>query len=325
MKPIVKELDLNLVDIGGGTQMRLELDEPTIARYVAAIESGKDVGSLVVFFDGKTNWLADGFHRYHAAANRLDIIKFSCEVHSGTRRDAILYACKANLDHGLFPSLEDRKEAVRTLLRDEEWGQWSDRAIADQCGVDHKTVGKVRKESTGEIPQSTAVAGHKPRKTKAGRTIDTANIGTNQPAKKPEPAEFEGFGESPKPAPRNNEPSKGGNDPDFDAPQMKDPNGRVIPDDLVVEVFNEADCFADWQASIQTIRKEAKAIKDTRLGARILQALDVSLKDAWHQLKHATPYCVCPLCEGKGPKKCGCKGAGWLNKEQYEALPEDKR
>lgn len=323
-EPTMQQLDINLIDIRGGTQARAEIDEPTVADYTDAMEAGDTFPPLVVFHDGKTHWLADGFHRYWAYTRR-DTIKVPVEIHNGTRREAILYACQANARHGLRRTNADKREAVVMMLHDEEWSQWSDRAIAEHIGVDHKTVGKVRKESTGEIPQSTAVAAPKPRKTKAGRTIDTANIGTNQPAKKPEPDEFDGFGESPKPAPGNNEPSKGGDDPDFDAPQMKDPNGRVIPDELVVEVFNEADCFADWQASIQTIRKEAKAIKDTRLGARILQALDVSLKDAWQQLKHATPYCVCPLCEGKAPKKCGCKGAGWINKEQYEALPEDKR
>jgi hypothetical protein len=39
------------------------------------------------------------------------------------------------------------------LLHDRVWCQYSDRAIARQCGVDHKTVGKWRKALSGDIPQ----------------------------------------------------------------------------------------------------------------------------------------------------------------------------
>lgn len=47
----------------------------------------------------------------------------------------------------------------------------SDRAIADHVGVDHKTVSIVRRESTGEFPQSATSID------KNGRVINTANIG----------------------------------------------------------------------------------------------------------------------------------------------------
>ncbi len=51
-------------------------------------------------------------------------------------------------------ALEDKRRAVMTLLQDVEWGQWSDREIAQRCKVEHKTVGKirvVRQESVGLI------------------------------------------------------------------------------------------------------------------------------------------------------------------------------
>lgn len=44
------------------------------------------------------------------------------------------------------------------LLSDDEWSQWSDREIARQCKVDHKTVARYREEIvpvTGEIPSET--------------------------------------------------------------------------------------------------------------------------------------------------------------------------
>jgi hypothetical protein len=38
------------------------------------------------------------------------------------------------------------------LLGDPEWAKWSDRKIAKIAKVDHKTVGKVRREMTGDFP-----------------------------------------------------------------------------------------------------------------------------------------------------------------------------
>src|SRR5262245_45722698 len=46
-----------------------------------------------------------------------------------------------------------KREAVLQLLHDAYWRQRGDRAIAQQCGVDHKTVAKWRKALSGDIPQ----------------------------------------------------------------------------------------------------------------------------------------------------------------------------
>lgn len=83
-----------------------------------------------------------------------------------------------------------------TLLNDPEWKQWSDREIARLCKVDHKTVGKIRKSLTGEIPSdpSTSLTAEVPSedleeinehlrtyRTKHGTiaTMNTTNIGKN--------------------------------------------------------------------------------------------------------------------------------------------------
>jgi hypothetical protein len=77
-------------------------------------------------------------------------------VRSGSNRDALLYAIRANARDGVPLTAKDRRRAVEELLRDEEWRQWSDRQIARHCGVDHKTVGacRARLQGNGEIPQS---------------------------------------------------------------------------------------------------------------------------------------------------------------------------
>lgn len=135
-------LAITHIRLDGGTQSRAETNAQTVAEYTEALAS---LPPVVVFFDGAEHWLADGFHRVraHESAGCADI---ACIVKQGTRRDAILYSVGANQAHGLRRTNADKRRAVETLLRDEEWGAKSDRWIAEACGVHHVFVGKVRSE-----------------------------------------------------------------------------------------------------------------------------------------------------------------------------------
>lgn len=152
-----QSLLLNRIKVDGGTQMRAGLDEATVDEYTAALNSGARFPPIVVFYDGNEYWLGDGFHRVEAYKRVYREIKtlgsIACDVRSGTRRDAVLYAAGANSDHGLRRSKEDKRRAVETLLRDEEWAQWSNREIARRCKVDEKTVRNVRQTLTADYPQ----------------------------------------------------------------------------------------------------------------------------------------------------------------------------
>lgn len=193
---------IKLADIrtDGGTQPRGAMDMIAIGEYADAIAEGAQFPPVVVFHDGATYWLADGFHR-RAAYERNGALTIPAEVRQGTQRDAILYSVGANSTHGLRRSNADKRRAIERLLHDPEWVQWSDHEIARRTGTDHKTVGSVRANlaGTGEIPQSTI------RKGADGRVIDTANIGsaqaappaTRQPELRPTPAPTP----APKPAP----------------------------------------------------------------------------------------------------------------------------
>ena len=50
----------------------------------------------------------------------------------------------ANHGHGLRRTNADKRRAVETLLRDQEWTKWSDREIARQCAVSNRFVSDVR-------------------------------------------------------------------------------------------------------------------------------------------------------------------------------------
>ena len=49
------------------------------------------------------------------------------------------------------------------VFADPEWARWSDRKIAEVAKVDHKTVGKIRRELSGEIPNGRRMGGEIPK------------------------------------------------------------------------------------------------------------------------------------------------------------------
>lgn len=158
-KPIsdlkVKPLALDLIKTDGGTQSRVSIDESVVTEYcdLVADADGKYPFDhpIDVFDDGNGFWLADGFHRY-MALQRAGSLSAKCMVHRGTQRDAILFSFKANIGHGLRLSRADKRKAVQSMLKDEEWTAWSDRAIAKQCGCSHTLVQNLRNEIGSRTP-----------------------------------------------------------------------------------------------------------------------------------------------------------------------------
>jgi hypothetical protein len=152
------EIRLDQIAASPDTQMRvIGIDPDTVAAYADDMLAGAIFPPIKVFHDGGRYHLADGWHRLDAA-RRAERTTILAEVLEGTSRDATLAACSANATHGLRRTNEDKRRAILALLRDPEWAKWSDRKIAETCKVDHKSVGKVRRELTapkvdgGEIP-----------------------------------------------------------------------------------------------------------------------------------------------------------------------------
>ena len=175
-------LVLQRITNDGGTQMRAGMDPETIKEYQEAIDNSEawPFPPVIVYHDGDRYWLADGFHRVNAAHRSGKHLEIPADIRAGTRRDAVLHAAGANASHGLRRTNADKRRAVETLLRDDEWRQWSNYEIAKRCAVSEKTVRNIRGEMdlTTEIPQSDYRIGAD------GRTINTANIGAT-PAHQP--------------------------------------------------------------------------------------------------------------------------------------------
>lgn len=138
-------LNLTEIRIDGGTQARVACQQQHIFSLVDALIEDAELDPIAVMFDGVHHWLVDGFHRYFAYKSESREI-IPALVSPGTQRDAIFASIAANSEHRALPRTRaDKRKAVETLLLDKEWGQWSDREIARQARVDHKTVACIRK------------------------------------------------------------------------------------------------------------------------------------------------------------------------------------
>lgn len=127
-------------------QARAELDEDTVERYAEAMLAGNQFPPVRVFHDGTTYWLSQGFHRL-AAAERAGIAYIAADVRTGTRDDAAWDSVVSNREHdkvGRSRTNADKRRAVEMALRLRP--NLSDRAIADQVGVSHPFVAKVRSQ-----------------------------------------------------------------------------------------------------------------------------------------------------------------------------------
>lgn len=167
-------LNLTQIRTHGGTQSRAGLHVETISEYADAMRDGDTFPPVDVYHDGESYWLADGFHRVEAAY-KAGLTRLSANVHQGTRRDAVLASVGANARHGLRRTNEDKRRAVQTLLKDDEWAQWSDREIARRAGVSAPFVATVRAQLAGSATVN--VYSQPERRGADGRVINTAPIG----------------------------------------------------------------------------------------------------------------------------------------------------
>jgi hypothetical protein len=148
-----KKLPISSIRIDGGTQIRVAMNEDVIAEYAELMQNGTKFPPIVVFFDKKDYWLADGFHRLHAAIS-IGLKEIEVQIEEGTRRNAIIYSVGANKAHGLRRTNADKRNAVLTLINDEEWQNFSSRKIATLAGVGNNMVSNIKRElglEEGEI------------------------------------------------------------------------------------------------------------------------------------------------------------------------------
>jgi len=177
-------MQLEIADIrqDGGTQPRAMLHAALADEYAEAMREGAQFPPVVVFYDGTSYWLADGFHRVFAAGV-AGLTTIEADVRQGTQADAQWYSYSANKAHGKRRSDEDKRRAVEAALAHPKAATMSEREIAAHVGVSHMTVNRMRNDA-----KSTVTELQSPIRTgRDGRTINTANIGKTKRDPKPAP------------------------------------------------------------------------------------------------------------------------------------------
>jgi len=173
-------LELNKIILNPEIQPRVELDDSHIEDLKNDLMEGAVFPPVVVFYDGSKYRLASGFHRYFAY-QRAGLSEIEAEIREGGERDAQLYGVGSNATHGKRRTNADKRRAVAILLKDEEWGKWSDRHIAEVCRVSQPLVSDVRKELTESGFQFPTT-----RKCSDGRAMDVSQIGANRGQESPQ-------------------------------------------------------------------------------------------------------------------------------------------
>ena len=266
----MKAINLAAIRLDGDTQSRAEINNDAVSDYVDAIKGGAEFPPIVVFFDGASYWLADGFHRYFGA-DHAGMTEIQAEVLHGTQQDAQLFSFSVNAAHGLRRTNADKRKAVMGALQHPVSGQWSDNKIAKHCGVSHPTVASVRaslekftsESAVGDVrrslcPEHSEEPAQRTYTTKHGTTavMNTSNIG-----KKPPPAPAA-------PAPRPvvvvpPPPSSAAPDPWADLPK----GNSTVPEDV------NPDDYGPSEEEIAAAEAEEKAERE--LVAKMIAADDV--------------------------------------------------
>jgi uncharacterized ParB-like nuclease family protein len=182
----IRSIPVTAIRVDGGTQSRVSLSEETTAEYASKIGAGETMPPIVLFHDGSTYWLADGFHRV-MAHRKVGVESITADVRIGTRRDAVLHSVGANSSHGLPRTNADKRRSVEMLLADTEWAAWSDREIARRCAVTHTFVGRIREPILETNTSITSRTFTHP-KTGTESVMRTENIGRRVNSVQREPA-----------------------------------------------------------------------------------------------------------------------------------------
>ena len=287
------KIALSKIRLDGGTQIRIGINEDHVADLV---ESTNPFPPIVIFHDGTDHWLADGFHRV-MAATRLGWPEIDADVKTGTLSDAIDFACAANSQHGLKRSNEDKRNAVQTMLLRRP--DWSDRKIAEHCGVSHTFVAKIRTPAESKAPKA------------------SGNVATPAAEKPEKPAKQLASDASPASAPA---PAASSGPPKI----TYDKAGRPVVDSKLAKVMADAAWFDETVKKLQEIRRDIVEMGGGELGWQLrVNTIETDLRNAIEAVKWARPHTTCPYsgCKSRGCKACG--GHRWVTESVWDNIPAD--
>lgn len=293
---------ISKIDTTAPTQSRAAMNSEVVEQYASAMGDGAEFPPVVLFANDieGTCFIGDGHHRV-AGAIEAGLERIDAIVHVGTLDDAIDFACAANRTHGLYRSNADKRRAVSLML--ERHANWSDRKIAEHCGVGHQLVGAVR----GQLGESSSSADpQRVGKDGKARNAPTRAIGNSKVVgtkRQPsggvtfDPSEWEGDIEP------DSEPDNG-----LDA----ETNEALAEFRAIVKLLNEAH------------RRSKRLSERPRVGhhlATSVQSVLGDIRSAKSMLKMLYPAAPCECASG-----CDrCRQSGHLTDQQVQTLAQARR
>ncbi len=291
-------VSLDQIRIDGDTQVRVAIDQATVDEYAELFQAGKTLPKLTVFHDGAAHWLADGFHRYHAA-RKAGLVAIGCDVHRGTVAEARWAACGANAAHGLRRTNADKRRAVEMALKMKP--ELSDEAISDHAGVSRVFVHGMRPQVVNGLQPDHRIG----------------KDGKRYPA--PPPPKSKGLQPPP---PKRVSPIP----PDRKA-VTTDAMGRAIPDTHVLLWHRRAeiDELKQRVSELRVAIRKAREASDP-LFRGLPQDVGTWLDNTYRELDNCRPYLVCPWCGGmsKSCRMCGGPERGFVSEFQYKTFATDE-
>jgi hypothetical protein len=263
-----KQLALSDIRLDGGTQVRVSIDLDTVAAYAERMEEGDVFRAVDVYHDGASYWLADGFHRWHAA-KKAGRDTLAAIVKGGTLEDAIWDALTANKTNGLPMSNADKAKAVGIALK--TFPDKTDQVVADRVGVHRNTVAKYRHPTCTNCASRTG---------RDGRKINTSKIGK---AKRPLVDQV------------------GRDLMALDCAKADRIREAFRRRDQVTTLMSDL-------SQIKTFVIASAGEGDELFAALNVSAFQADLSNAYRSLRAVRPHAVCPYCGGRGCQACGDRG-----------------
>lgn len=315
----VKTLKVGQVKADRELQARTEVNQECAEEYAEAMKEGHVFPPVVVFYDGKTYWLADGFHRL-AAAIRAGLDGIQCEVRLGGRRDALLHACGANATHGQPRTNDDKRRAVKLVLADAEWSKMSDCEVARTCAVSRNLVYLMRRDLAG-----------------------TPYVHPSKRTSTPQADRLKG-GSDPAPQPGAAERTEGYEDLEGSSPAevFRDAVGVPVTDPAMLERFASQAKVKELKSLLRQAQRMVNEICLAPGGEHLMPEVGAKLRkgtEVYYHSHHISqmsrsldqhmPYCsACPYCHqdhpGRFAKSCkACRGLGYVTKMQWGQCPAD--
>lgn len=304
---ILVKIDSLRVD--GGTQLRSGMENYQIETYA---DRYRELGPwalppVLVYFDGSSNWLSDGFHR-RSGAKAAGLDEIPAFVRAGDLQTAIFEACGANKNNGLARCKDTVQRAVRSAIKCKP--DWSNARIAKHVGVHINTVLTWRTRMEDEKRKSE----------------ERSSPGTT-PERKPRVVlGTDGRTKTIQPRPGKPEVTE----------RIPDRAMAALPLDLH-DIFADP-ALSELAKSLRIITREIQIADPTKTVLSYTpthpwmnpQAIDEFIGEACRllaaaaeQIESNLPSCVCPSCNGEGGDCASCtpegrtKGCGWMPGWRY--------